>query len=172
MLKVAKPTMLSATVYADCVNLFRDSSLRQRLTACAPLIATAEKEFDLKITRGLIYTIIRETLVNGNVTAEELKKIYTNQMVGHSEGRVYYDELIQAAKHDLCPLCAHRDVSTLDHYLPKADYPRLAVVPINLIPACKDCNTSKLNTYPTTPRKKPFIPILMILRMICGLRQQ
>lgn len=150
--------MASTDVYMDCVNVFRDLSLKQRLTACAPLVTAAEKEFDLKITKGHIHTINRESLVNGNVTAAELKKVYSDQMVGHSSGRVYYDELMRLAKDGLCPLCAHRDVSTLDHYLPKANYPRLSVIPINLIPACKDCNTGKLNAYPTTPQEETIHP--------------
>lgn len=128
------------------------------LNACSTLIKTAETEFESKITKGLIFTIPQETVVNGNVTKDELKKVYSDQMIKSSAGRVHYDKLLKAAKHDLCPLCAHRDVTTLDHYLPKAKYPRLSVVPINLIPACKDCNTGKLSSYPQTAEEETLHP--------------
>ena len=34
-------------------------------------------------------------------------------------------------------------VSTLDHYLPKANHPKLALTPANLVPSCSDCNRWK-----------------------------
>lgn len=158
MLKVPKPTLLSADVYDDCIGVFQDAAIHARLDACKPLIAAAEAEFEAKITRGEIYTIAHERVVNGNVTKDELKKVYSDQMVKSKTGRVYYDTLIKAAKGDLCPLCAQRDVTTLDHYLPKAKYPRLSVVPVNLVPACKDCNTGKLTSYPRTPEEETIHP--------------
>jgi 5-methylcytosine-specific restriction endonuclease McrA len=158
MRKIIKPTISSTKVYADCIGVIRNLSLKNRLAACSPLILQAEREFDLKITRGRTYTITRETIINGNVTATELKNVYNSQMVGNPVGRIYYNMLILSAPQGLCPLCAHRDVSTLDHYLPKAEYPRLSTVPINLIPACKDCNTGKLTTYPISPETEPLHP--------------
>lgn len=50
------------------------------------------------------------------------------------------DEAIEAAK---CPLCGMGETSTLDHYLPKEQYPQYAVFSQNLVPACPHCNTLK-----------------------------
>lgn len=47
-------------------------------------------------------------------------------------------------------MCGQRDVSTLDHYLPKAKNPSLAVTPINLIPACHECNRTKFEHHPSS----------------------
>lgn len=158
MIKVPKPTISVENVYCGCVQKYYDQSLKDRLLACKDLIIKAQEEFETKITKGRIHSIKRETLINGNVTAEELKKVYTYQMVQNEPGRTYYNTLILAARYNLCPLCGHRDVTTLDHYLPKTDYPRLSVAPINLIPSCKDCNTGKLRTYPTTPEEETLHP--------------
>lgn len=73
-------------------------------------------------------------------------------------GRKFYDKLIISPPNGICPLCSHRAVTTLDHYLPKSKYPRLSVVPINLIPACSDCNKSKLGGYPTLPEEEIIHP--------------
>lgn len=158
MRKLNKPILNATIVYPDCLGGVGSAELRNRLVNCQPLIIDAETEFDNKITKGEIHTIVRETVINGNVSSSELKNVYTAQMVQNPRGRVYYDELIQAAPSGLCPLCAHRDATTLDHYLPKSKYPRLSVVPINLIPACKDCNTGKLSDYPTTPEEETLHP--------------
>lgn len=40
-----------------------------------------------------------------------------------------------------CPLCGSPTTGTLDHYLPKDDYPEFAVMPSNLVPACSLCNS-------------------------------
>lgn len=42
-----------------------------------------------------------------------------------------------------CPLCECDSVSTMDHYLPKEQYPLFVVHPRNLIPCCNSCNQHK-----------------------------
>lgn len=65
-----------------------------------------------------------------------------------SRARRFYDRLKTAAPNDIYPLCGQRVVKTLDHYLPKASYPTYALTPLNLVPACSDCNKSKLDRQP------------------------
>jgi hypothetical protein len=42
-----------------------------------------------------------------------------------------------------CPFCGISESSTLDHYLPKEQYPEYSVFPNNLVPSCGVCNTLK-----------------------------
>lgn len=42
-----------------------------------------------------------------------------------------------------CPFCGISESSTLDHYLPKEQYPEYSVFPSNLVPSCAVCNTRK-----------------------------
>jgi len=42
-----------------------------------------------------------------------------------------------------CPFCGISEASTLDHYLPKEQYPQFAVHSQNLVPCCSHCNTRK-----------------------------
>lgn len=47
-----------------------------------------------------------------------------------------------------CPMCGSPSIGTLDHYLPKEEYPEFAVLPSNLLPTCSLCNSgSKGRTY-------------------------
>ena len=46
-----------------------------------------------------------------------------------------------------CCLCAHRKVGTLDHYLPGSAFPEFSILPMNLVPACWDCNHEKGERY-------------------------
>ncbi|WP_292420263.1 hypothetical protein [Mesorhizobium sp.] len=69
-----------------------------------------------------------------------------------------YDALKAAPKNDVCPLCGQRTVSTLDHYLAQTLHPTLIVVPINLVPACAECNKNKLDYQPESEVEQGFHP--------------
>ncbi|TPJ42888.1 HNH endonuclease signature motif containing protein [Mesorhizobium sp. B2-7-1] len=44
----------------------------------------------------------------------------------------------------MCPFCGGLGHTwTLDHYLPKANFPAYSVNPSNLVPCCRDCNSGK-----------------------------
>jgi hypothetical protein len=42
-----------------------------------------------------------------------------------------------------CPMCGRDALGTLDHYLPKANYPEFCFFSRNLVPACSRCNTAR-----------------------------
>lgn len=159
MRKLEKPNDNARDVFLECIRIVRRADLKARLTATQSLIIDASTELENKVSTGQVYTIIQESIVNGNVTAKELEEVYKNRMVKKdTPGRVYYDKLIVSAPNGICPLCSHREVTTLDHYLPKTKYPRLAVAPVNLIPSCTDCNKSKLISFPTSASEETLHP--------------
>jgi hypothetical protein len=62
--------------------------------------------------------------------------------------------ILAQAIDSICPLCGTSQVSTLDHYLPKASFPELSVFPRNLVPCCERCNRLKNNRHGATPDKQ------------------
>lgn len=42
-----------------------------------------------------------------------------------------------------CPMCGTTLHSTFDHYLPAVKFPEFAVHPLNLVPCCSKCNSTK-----------------------------
>jgi hypothetical protein len=88
-----------------------------------------------------------------------MEKVYTQRMAKMgAPGRDIYDEIFASSPQGRCPLCTQRSVATLDHHLPKAHFPALAVAPLNLIPACSDCNKAKLASVPTRAEEVPLHP--------------
>ncbi|MEP4094103.1 hypothetical protein [Reichenbachiella sp.] len=149
MKTIAKPIFDVAEIFTDCISIVRSEELKNRLTACVDLIVEASDELDSKVSTGNVHTIVTEKIVNNNLTAKELEKVYSFRMVKKdTPGRKYYDKIISAPVLGICPLCSHRMVETLDHYLPKTEFPRLSTVPLNLIPSCFECNKSKLTHVP------------------------
>lgn len=159
MKKIDIPDFTAQDAYTTCISIVKDADLKKRLASCENLIVDAENEFKSKITKGQIYTISKEKSVNGNVTAKELEKVYTQRMAKKDvPGRAIYDKLISAPKLGICPLCSHYLVETLDHYLPKADFPRLSTTPVNLVPSCYTCNKTKLTSSPSKPEEETLHP--------------
>ena len=42
-----------------------------------------------------------------------------------------------------CPYCSIGQVNTLDHYMPKDNYPAMSLCRLNLVPICWECNHTK-----------------------------
>ncbi|WP_322053233.1 hypothetical protein [Paraburkholderia bannensis] len=54
---------------------------------------------------------------------------------------------VRAAKHiSACPMCGGFSKGTLEHVLPKADFPEFYVFSANLVPSCQVCNGKRSNT--------------------------
>lgn len=144
MWTIPKPNVSAVDCFNTCIGGIRSADLKARLEAVRGAITAAEAAFDQAAANTDLHLIQGAADVGGVVTAKEMKDTYDQRMAkGGSRGRDIYDQLMIAAKGDLCPFCGHRSVSTLDHCLTKTQHPALAVTPINLVPSCKDCNHEK-----------------------------
>ncbi|HEY4135525.1 MAG TPA: hypothetical protein VGO34_09940 [Alphaproteobacteria bacterium] len=150
MLKLNRPEPAARDTFVGCINRVRNPGLRRRLESITEAVAAASDAFELAATGQTLHEIARHDVV-GVVTRAEMEAVYVQRMAKKgAPGRAIYDELISAPIHGRCPICAQRSVTTLDHHLPKAHYPSLAVTPLNLVPSCSDCNKVKLARFPRT----------------------
>ncbi len=149
MRAISAPEEESRTVYQICVGSITDVNLRNRLNELTDYIVTAADDYQKSATAKNLYAFQSHNcsdsdIILDGVTKKELKDLYSNQMVRKNKrARLIYDSLLSRAPSGRCPFCGMGNVSTLDHYLPKTKYPQLSVVPLNLIPSCKDCNMGK-----------------------------
>ncbi|MKC25976.1 HNH endonuclease, partial [Listeria monocytogenes] len=81
------------------------------------------------------------TLVVGNLTKVKLEKLYENNLRDKNKpARTYYDDMLVSSG-EKCPFCGDiGQTKNIDHFLPIAHYPEFSVMPINLVPSCRDCN--------------------------------
>lgn len=150
MWRVPAPEIDASALYQTCVNGTRDADLCTRLQLSRALIEQAYSAYVEAASSGQLHTFpVSRTI--GIVTSQEMSAVYENRMVrSDAPGRPAYDMIMAAPLHGRCPLCGHRRVSTLDHHLPQSQYAALAIYPLNLVPSCKDCNTTKKHMIPTT----------------------
>lgn len=141
------PAIAVSDVLADCI-VGADPALQPRLGAILADMVARETSYTGAAKGAALHTIPTLSPM-GAVTLDELKSLYSNHMSATSgSARRHYDQIRNAAPNKRCPLCGAGTVATLDHHLPKSKYPDLAILPINLVPACHHCNDAKKARYP------------------------
>lgn len=134
-----------------CNTSFKDMTKKQIFKKFAPIFLLNSINYKFSILRNnyeyLQYLKKFEEKING-LDYEDFVKIYEQRFVPEKrEGRPFYNQIMQIAKYNRCPYCGVTHVSTLDHIFPKKEYSVLSVDPLNLVPSCKDCNTTKKTSY-------------------------
>jgi hypothetical protein len=158
MWPVARPRFDAGDTFAICVSQIKNAILRRRLIAIRSNIEVAADDYAQKAEVGELYQVAQLRTI-GVVPGVELVKTYDNRMAKRGQpGRPIYDDIKLLPKGDRCPFCDNRNISTLDHILPKKRYPLFAVTPINLVAACADCNKVKGEFAPTTARETVLHP--------------
>jgi hypothetical protein len=148
MWNIDRPTTTAGDAFETSISRIADLALKTRLAGITANIVDAETQYTAAANNGELHTFpAAETI--GPVTKAELVGIYDYRMAKKgAPGRAIYDALLVVPEHGRCPFCGQRRVATLDHHLPKSSYPVLAVTPVNLVPACRDCNSEKLSIAP------------------------
>lgn len=149
MRALTPPQLTFTDVLSTCVDSISCTTLTQNINAINPQLNNAVQDFVTKATTADLFQIqpfagVDADLVVGQVTKKELKGLYTHHMVpAKKPARQYYDQIMMQAPLRICPFCGFGQVTTLDHYLPKAKFPLLSIFPKNLVPSCADCNKGK-----------------------------
>jgi 5-methylcytosine-specific restriction endonuclease McrA len=165
--KLDPPTEDPIEVYDSCVAAVRDPTLQQTYILDKPQIAQAVARFDDATSTTSWVSLPRvprgnsSALISTGLTKKHLTDLYETHMVGSAgRSRQIYDDILVAGG-DLCPFCGGRGhVHTLDHFLPKANFPLYSVLPANLVPCCRDCNTGKNSSIGTQISEQTLHPYL------------
>ncbi len=155
MLAAARAGFAARDVFDDCTTGITDSDRKLRLVSNASTVETGADDYALAGLAGTIHAISASTYPpSGAATTADFVWLYDQRLVPSSPGRIYYELLRDGNRSGRCALCNVRPSSTLDHHLPKTDHPIFAVTPDNLVPACRECNATKLASL--TPTLNPY----------------
>lgn len=147
--------MSAREVFETCCNGIEDAERRTRLLPNAAKVESAANDYSAAGNAGTIQDLRAATYEPlGAATGDEFVWLYDERLVGRPSGRAYYERIRDGNKNGRCALCNVQRAWTLDHHLPKVKHPVFAVTPDNLIPACRDCNSIKLQDQ--TPTLNPY----------------
>ena len=168
MRRIATPQITSGDLYRACVSGVGDAHLQAEYEMGFPHVEAQVALYFANAHIGQLCTLTQtnakpneDPVVVGGLTKSKLTKLYTNYMVPNDKpARDIYDRLVVSAD-DKCPFCGGiGHPKTLDHYLPKANFPQYSVLPTNLVPCCRDCNTEKSNAVAVTLGEQTLHPYL------------
>ena len=83
----------------------------------------------------------------------QLKALYASP----SKELPHIDRIREESDANCCPMCGSFHSGTLDHLLPKTDYPVFAIFGRNLVPACK-CNSKRTDQLTGAPNERILHP--------------
>jgi hypothetical protein len=166
MKKLNRPEFNPLEIFLRCVADVTDEAGRKAYIDNENEITQSVIEFENATAATNWHTLPRvgqghpEVIVRGTLTKGALVDLYGKYLVGGSEAREVYDALLVSSD-GKCPFCGGiGQVHTLDHFLPKSNFPVYSVLPDNLVPCCRDCNSGKMNSFATTTGEQSLHPYL------------
>lgn len=90
-----------------------------------------------------------EHLTCNNDEKDAMKHTYTSRTTPLETLR---SSILSIWESNICPYCNINSIATIDHYMPKDCFPEYSVLPINLVPCCRDCNHLKWEEWRMTSR--------------------
>lgn len=153
MKKLPLPKVDFPTALAEAISGIGSAAVRLAYTTAFSDPLGIEMNYAACAKAATLYAQPRVTTtddppVHGTLCKSDLTKLYTQYFVPEAKPARRLYEAIKVIAGGKCPLCGGvGHVRTLDHYLPKANFPLYTVLPTNLVPCCRDCNSEKLNAF-------------------------
>ncbi|WP_322843998.1 hypothetical protein [Pseudomonas sp. B33.4] len=108
-------------------------------------------------------------LLINSIGVSELLKLGLHKNYNSPPQSLAHIESIRKSSPKICPMCGSPKTTSLDHLLPKEDYPEFSIFSKNLVPAC-DCNTKrKTNTKDVRLHARvlhPYFDSCLLLRQV------
>jgi hypothetical protein len=157
--KLPVPDDAPSAVVAACLTRVLPSARKTSLESRSASIVVASDAYLAAALTCDLHTLVPRDYAPDDEAQGDMEWLYSNGMVRKgSGGRLFYDKLLSSPSNGICPLCALRQATTLDHHLPKFKYPLLTITPSNLVPCCRDCNAAKLSAVPTSKSSQLLHP--------------
>ena len=148
-MRLAEPNYtLEHAIDACILGITGNAALKSSLEADKINLIGAGEHYSASSRGGSLYLlqsidcrVTQNPLVLGRLMKSDLIKLYETYFVPEEKpGREIYNKILNAAM-ESCPFCGGIGTPrNLDHFLPKAHYPQFSILPVNLVPSCRDCN--------------------------------
>lgn len=158
MKKINRPKETVADILTILKSEATQHNVKQDIDSTLAVLTNRESIYLQKIADNTAFEIPREQNISPRVGKKAMISYYDYRLVVKEKGRAFYDKIIISTPNNTCPYCGVRTVKTIDHFLPKTEYPSYSITPVNLVPSCRDCNTGKMVSYPTSSADQTFHP--------------
>jgi hypothetical protein len=166
MNRLTPPHFSVRETYLSCLSDVQDNQFvyKNRMEAILLQIVSAGALYEQRaiVAELHLFSFARhghgEDIILNGINKDNLVTLYGGYFSksGTSSRDIY--DYIRASSVGVCPFCGFGNVTTLDHYLPKARYPLFSVIPANLVPSCADCNKGKGSSVLNAIEDQPLHP--------------
>lgn len=135
---------------------------KHRIIDLIPMVSPAYQVYDIAFLQNQLHTVTASVSFTPDQKADALQlydystkpfTILKNAIITLPNNYEVYT----------CQYCTIGSINTLDHIMPKDDYPEFVVHPKNLIPVCSQCNSYKSEKWITNGIHEFLNPYLNIL---------
>jgi hypothetical protein len=155
MKNLKPPNIEAETLYKNVVANKNKGDHKTRLQNIQTYIFSMYNEYE-RLKSNL--ENIMDTIIYEEEDKNALESCYTRNENGYLDGEIVKNIIsIQSPQNrDYCPYCGIDSPKTIDHYIPQSSHSEFAIYPMNLIPCCYNCNSTK-NRYWKESGKRLFI---------------
>jgi hypothetical protein len=132
-------------VHRRAVSSKQDIQLKSRLETAESVIADEFANYNIAFEANALSTLNANASLA--VLKEDLLSLYSYQNSTIRGVRNSIRERQDVTIQTTCQNCTINSVNSMDHVLPKSNFPEFVVNPLNLFPSCTECNGYKLTAY-------------------------
>lgn len=114
------------------------------------------READLYHRMFTTYGWVKKYKSHGMQLKTALINLYNS--ADNDNERVYICQIRENHQSQCCPMCGRPGADTIDHVLPKDEYPQFSLLSKNLVPCCERCNRVKNKSIPTSSKTRYLHP--------------
>ncbi|MFC4657122.1 HNH endonuclease [Rheinheimera marina] len=157
MKQLVPPNISFSDMLTKCSEGMEQVNVKNNFISAIPSFLAKEQQYKNLSLTGNLYTYPKTTpLADNTAVVEHLTKaklinLYENNLRNKDKpARNYYDSLLVSSG-ERCPFCGDiGHTKNLDHFLPKAHFPEFSIMPLNLVPSCRDCNMGEKGQFYAT----------------------
>lgn len=130
----------------------KDPTYKDRIIALTPTIKELFKRHDQHFENDTLARLVPERFSDDQqMDLESLYKYSTTPFIRLKTILTTDDN---GCIQPLCPFCTINNANTLDHLIPKAEFPEFSDNPKNLMPCCSECNGLKSTIWRENTERK------------------
>lgn len=152
------PKITAVYAYRKATDSIRDKQTRAEYQACTGEIEQKCEAYDLLGKTTKFETALQSSFIVSSLVAPKMQELYDKQFSKLKGTQELRNIIKSGAENNSCPYCGIGYISQLDHYLPKSEFHAVTVHPLNLVPACADCNKVKSTYTPSSGSPAVFHP--------------
>ena len=123
----------------------KDPNYKPRVNALAPNVKVRYNTFDINHDANNHIALIPHGYINQD--KDDLLKLYTSNNKHLLKLKNNVTTVLDNRAMNTCQYCTIDSVHSLDHIVPKNEFPEYAINPKNLLPACTICNSYKSENW-------------------------